>query len=317
MFRVPTEEPSTMIETDRHGHLRAIWAALFVTVLWSSSWVLIRIVLDDGIVSPITLAGLRYSLAAAVLCSWTLSRAQHRRTLADLDRRTVGQLAALGLVFFALTQGAQFVAIANQPAATTSLVLSLTTLSVAVISVRTLGERSTRRQLAGAALVAVGAGLYFSGDLGATTAGMAAALVALAANTTGSMLGRHTNRSRTLSPVIVTTVSMSIGALVLLAVGFTVEGTPHLDTTAVVITVWLAVINTALAFTLWNTALRRLTAVESSAVNSTMLIQIAMLAWVVLGEFPGLLGLLGIATVSTGVFLAQTLGTATARPPRR
>ena len=38
-------------------------------------------------------------------------------------------------------------------------------------------------------------------------------------------------------------------------------------------------VNTAFAFTLWNLSLQRLTAVESAGVNNTMLIQIAVLAW--------------------------------------
>ncbi len=63
--------------------------------------------------------------------------------------------------------------------------------------------------------------------------------------------------------------------------------------------------NTALAFTLWNRSLRRLSAVESASINNTMLVQIALLAWVFLGEAPGFAGMLGIVVVSIGVFLAQ------------
>lgn len=40
--------------------------------------------------------------------------------------------------------------------------------------------------------------------------------------------------------------------------------------------------NTAFAFTLWNHTLRRLTAVRSSVINNTILIQIALLAWIFL-----------------------------------
>ena len=71
------------------------------------------------------------------------------------------------------------------------------------------------------------------------------------------------------------------------------------------IIVWLAVVNTALAFTLWNLSLRRLSALASAGINNTMLIQIALLAWVFLGEAPGAFGLVGIALVSAGVFLTQ------------
>ena len=69
---------------------------------------------------------------------------------------------------------------------------------------------------------------------------------------------------------------------------------------------WLAIVNTALAFTLWNLSLRSLSAVESASINNTMLIQIALLASIFLGEAPGVLGLAGILVVSTGIFLAQS-----------
>ena len=46
----------------------------------------------------------------------------------------------------------------------------------------------------------------------------------------------------------------------------------------------VAVVNTAFAFTVWNHTLRTLTAVESSVMNNTMLIQVAVLAWLILDE---------------------------------
>ncbi len=77
---------------------------------------------------------------------------------------------------------------------------------------------------------------------------------------------------------------MGIGSSLLLAVGFIVEGVPRLDLSGWGIVIWLAVINTALAFTIWNHILRSLTAIESNLINNTMLIQIAILAWLFLGE---------------------------------
>jgi len=71
------------------------------------------------------------------------------------------------------------------------------------------------------------------------------------------------------------------------------------------IIVWLAIINTALAFTLWNRTLRVLSAVESSVINNTMLIQIAVLAWLFLGESLGALGIVGLGLVALGTLLVQ------------
>jgi drug/metabolite transporter (DMT)-like permease len=272
--------------------------------------VIIRFGLDDEGLRPIMFAGLRYGAAALVLLATVLARPATRAALRSALRTGWGELVALGLVFYTVTQGAQFVALDHQPAATTSLVLSLTPLLVAVLAGRSLGERATGRQFGGAALVAVGAGLYFAGSLGATTAGMVAAGVALLANAASALLGRRVHRVQGAVPLVTTTVSMAVGAVVLLAAGLATEGRPHLTGAAVLIVVWLAVVNTALAFTLWNASLRILTATESVAINNTMLIQIAILGWIFLSEIPGPGQLLGIVLVTAGIIAAQRPGPA-------
>ncbi|MAT07324.1 MAG: hypothetical protein CL424_20025 [Acidimicrobiaceae bacterium] len=302
----PSTPPSSPSGSEAVSHPRAIALAVIVTVLWSSSWVLIRFGLDDADLPPVTFAGLRYGTAAIVLWLALAARVRRGGPIARPGRRDLAAYAALGLVFYGLTQGAQFVAIDRQPAATTSLLLSLTPLAVAGVGAVALGEGVTRRQLVGAATVVAGALLYLAGDLGATAVGLLAAAVALAANTTSSVAGRSVNRRHTSSPLVVTTVSMTVGAASLIAVGLAVEGVPSIGGAAIAIIAWLAVVNTALAFTLWNISLRSLTAVESSGINNLMLVQIALLAWIFLDEAPGGFGLLGIAVVSVGVFLTQT-----------
>ncbi len=295
----------TVLEENRPSHLSAIAIALLVTFLWSTSWVLIRWGLDSESLEPLTFAAIRYGLAAVVLTGWVLSRRSLRESVGRIDRRMMRNLLVLGIVFYSVNQGAQFVAIDNQPAATTSLILSLTPLMVAGFGAATLGERSSSRQWVGTALVALGAWSYFAGDLGVTTAGMVAALVGLAANAASGLLGRHVNRLAVVPPVVVTAISMGIGAALLIIVGGAAEGVPTVSGRAWLIITWLAVVNTALAFSLWNLSLRRLSAVESAGINNTMLIQIAALAWIFLSESPGATGLVGIVLVSVGVFLTQ------------
>ena len=287
---------------------RAIALALLVTVLWSSSWILIRWGLDDHGLRPLGFAGLRYGLAALVVTGWVVARPTLRETVARLNKREVATLGGLGIIFYSLTQGAQFVAIDSQPAATTSLVLSATPLFVSLASRRLLGEPPTGRQIVGSVLIAGGALAYFAGDLGFTAVGMAAALVALGSNATAALLGRSVNRALSLPAEVVTAVSMGIGALILLGAGLAVEGFPRLHPAGWAIVVWLAVVNTAAAFTLWNWSLRHLTATASAGINNTMLIQIALLAWLFLAERPGPIQWTGMAAVSFGVLLAQSVG---------
>jgi drug/metabolite transporter (DMT)-like permease len=297
----------------RSTHASSVLIALLVTFLWSSSWVLIRWGLDDEALEPLTFAALRYGLAALVLMVWVLSRRPLRHNLFEMDRASLIQVLVLGLAFYALTQGAQFIAIDNQPAATTSLILSWTPLLVAVVGGWSIAESSSGRQFGGALLVVAGAWFYFAGDLGATATGMVAALVGLGANAASSLLGRHVNRGTNLAPTVVTASSMAVGAAILIVTGLIVEGFPVISSRAWLIVVWLAVVNTALAFTLWNLSLRRMSALESAAINNTMLIQIAILAWIFLDEPLGLGEVFGIALVSVGILLTQTVFTRRSR----
>ena len=52
------------------NHTKAIWQALLVTFLWSTSWVLIKFGLGE--IPPLLFAGLRYGLAALILLPWLL-----------------------------------------------------------------------------------------------------------------------------------------------------------------------------------------------------------------------------------------------------
>ncbi len=275
-----------------------------VTVLWSSSWVIIRIGLDHSL-PPILFAGLRYGTASIILWAVTLSRGRTRRELNALGLRSAGPLLLLGWVFYTLTQGAQFVAISAQPAATTSLLLSFSPLVVLVAAGRTLGEPPARQHVMGAVLVAVGAVLYFNGTLGGTLTGMVAATVALAANSAGALIGRWVNRDRLAGPLVTTTVSMTIGAVPLIAVGLLVEGWQTISVAGWGVIGWLALVNTALAFTLWNVAHSRLTATETSVINNTMLVQIALLGWLFLDEPLSFGQVVAIIVVSAGVVLTQ------------
>jgi drug/metabolite transporter (DMT)-like permease len=289
----------------RLTHRAALWLALFVTVLWSSSWVLIRWGLDDEGLQPMTFAALRYGIAAIVLVGWVIYREAPRRHIYRIDRGFVVRLVVLGVLMYALTQGAVFVALDEQPAATTSLLLALTPLFVAGGAAISLAEVPTRWQSVGVVMVALGAWAYFAGELGATAAGLVAALIALGANVASTILGRSVNRSGRLPAVTVTAASMAVGAGVLVFVAIGAEGVPIITPRGWLFIAWLALVNTALAFSLWNLSMQRLSAVESASINNTMLVQIALLAWVFLGESPGALGLLGIAAVSTGVYLVQ------------
>ena len=78
-----------------------------------------------------------------------------------------------------------------------------------------------------------------------------------------------------------------------------------LTTDGVLIIVWLATVNTALAFFMWNWALRSIPAYELTVLQNVMLVEIALFAFVFLQETitPVMMG--GMALVLAGVFVVQ------------
>jgi drug/metabolite transporter (DMT)-like permease len=268
---------------NRFPHLGAVLQALLVTFLWSTSWVLIKMGLED--IPALTFAGLRYSLAFLCLLPFVL-RPAGLTPLRSLSGRKWARLIVLGLLFYAVTQGAQFLGLAYLPAVTVSLLLNFTTIVVALLGIFLLAERPTVLQWSGVFLNIVGIVIYFYPVAipASQAVGLIVVVVGVLANAGASILGRRVNRDGDIPPLTVTIVSMGVGAVVLLAAGVLAQGLPPLGLIHWAIIGWLAVVNTAFAFTLWNHTLRTLSAMESSIINSTMLVQIAVLAWLFLGE---------------------------------
>ena len=98
---------------------------------------------------------------------------------------------------------------------------------------------------------------------------------------------------------------MGIGAIILLIAGIAIQGLPKISFMNIIYLLWLAIINTAFAFTLWNLTLRTLTAMESSIINGTMLIQIAVLAWIFIDEPITLQEGIGMFIAGTGAVIVQ------------
>lgn len=289
----------------------ALLQALFVTFLWSTSWVLIKIGLHD--IPALTFAGLRYSLAFLCLLPFAL---QYRRSKSDpgepekprlLSRRDWAWLILLGLLLYTFTQGAQFMGLAYLPAATVSLIFNFTSVVVAFLGLVFLAEIPTLLQWAGLGLFLGGALVYFYPASMPQEAvfGVVIAIIGMAANALSSVLGRGINRTGRIPPLVVTSISMGIGAAGLLGSGLLIQGLPALNLTHWLIIGWMAVVNTAFAFTLWNHTLRSLPAMESSIINSTMMVQIAVLAWIFLDETLSAREIAGMVLAALGAVLVQ------------
>jgi drug/metabolite transporter (DMT)-like permease len=292
--------------------LTAVFQALLVTFLWSTSWVLIKIGLAD--IPALTFAGLRYSLAFLILVPFLL-RPANLDSVRKLSRCDWISLVGLGLLFYAATQGAIFLGLTYLPAMTVSLLLNFTSIVVALLGLAILSERPVGHQWLGVGLSFIGGLLYFhpvvlpaSGLLG-----FIIVIFGVLANAASAVLGRYVNRSGAIRPFTVTLVSMGCGSIILLTSGLLVQGLPRLSALNWAIIAWLAAVNTAFAFTLWNHTLRTLSAMESSIINNTMMIQIAILVWIFLGERLSWQEGIGLGIAAVGTLLVQLKPSSEAR----
>lgn len=296
------------MHNDHSQRWKSILQALLVTFLWSTSWILVKIGLRD--LPALTFAGLRYLLSSLILLPLALRRSQ-RQALARIGLGGWVRLTVLGIFYYTLTQGTQFLGLVYLPATTFSLLLSFTPILVALLSMPFLRERLSPGQWAGSGLYLAGLALftYPWHNLNLSLLGVLVGCLSVFSNAISSILGRYVNREAKLEAVTVTAVSMTLGSVLLLATGVLVEPLPQFDTTSWLIVGWLAVVNGAFAFALWNHTLRTLQALESSLINNTMLYQIAVLAWIFLGETMSWLQIIALIVAGAGVTLAQLRGT--------
>jgi drug/metabolite transporter (DMT)-like permease len=260
--------------------------AFFVTILWSSSFVIIKYGLLE--IPPLIFAGLRYSIASLILLMAAVAMPASRTEIKELSKNWWKNLIIYGLVYYSITMGTQFLGLAFLPALMVSFILNFTTILVVLLAFIFLYEKPNWRQLVLVVIAFVG-GFFFFWPLDVFTSslvGILIVVVSLIANSFSAIIGRNINRRQEVSALVVTALSMGIGSILLLVTGFILTPVLLLSWWGLITILWLSVVNTALAFTLWNKAMQQLTALESSIINSTMLAQIAILSLFFLAEIP-------------------------------
>jgi drug/metabolite transporter (DMT)-like permease len=300
-----TQANEISFQNDKRRRIIAVMEALFVTVLWSSSFVIIKIGLQD--IPPLTFAGLRYTIASLILLGLILAQPNMRISVKDRSSRWWGMLFMYGCIYIAVTQGTQFIGLFYLPAITFSLILNLTPIIVLLSAIPWLGERPSLLETTLVLMGIFGVFLYFypMDFVGISVLGLLISIISLLANSAAAIIGRSINRTLDTPPLVVTGVMMSIGSFFLMAFGLSVEQLSPLSFVSWVYILWLAVFNTAVAFTLWNRAMRILRALDMTLINSTMMPQIVILSIFFLGEFPEPLDWVGLILLGFSVGAVQ------------
>jgi drug/metabolite transporter (DMT)-like permease len=279
----------------------AIAEALVVNLIWASSFVLIKMGLDD--LGPLTLAGLRYFTAFLLLLP-LMSRNGHATRA--LPSRLWIRLFLIGLCAYTVGNGALFWGLQFMPATTGSFLLSLTPLLVLFMSILWLKEIPTRLQMAGIVVAIVGSVLFFAPGLSVgNPLGIGIVAVGLVGFALFGILGRAVARDRQVDTLSLTGIPLAFGGGLLLFLALPMEGLPRFSVAAGGIVLWLAVINTAFAYILYNHSLQVLTALETNVMMNLAPLATAAMAWILLGERLDPIQIIGMVTVIIGVVLVQ------------
>ena len=274
--------------------------ALIVTALWSTSFVLTKIALRS--MGPLWLAFFRYESAGLVLALVSVPEVVAAARAVGLSR-----LAALGVLGYAIAQGPFVFALSRLPASTALLVGTVTSVVVVtVLGMVFLDERPTALSFGGIALTVAGLAL-FAGVApigGIDPAGAVAVTFSSIGYGGWLVLGRHMLHRGTSSRGVVAG-SMTLGTLPLCAIAAAFEPPPPADVSLLALIAWLAVVNTAVAFTLWAESQRGLRAYESNVLSNLVLVEASLLAFVFLAEPLGAPQWAGIGLVLAGVLLTQ------------
>ena len=233
----------------------SVWLGL--CAIWSSTWIVIKLGLQD--LPPFGFAGLRFVIAAAALALFNLSRG----AVWPRAARDWGFIALTGFLTFSVNYGLLFWAEQGISSGLCA-VLQATIPAFGLLFAHFMltGERLTLTKVAGVALGLLGVTIIFSGEL--HLAGRQA-LLACVAVVIGSVSTSFVNvlikaRGQGHDPAVLANGQMVFGFLPLLAFGWWREGVPwHYRWTgqAVFDLVYLALAGSALAFCLLYWLVRR------------------------------------------------------------
>jgi drug/metabolite transporter (DMT)-like permease len=293
---------------------RARWRSTdFVLIganlVYATSYVATRFTLED--VPPAILAFLRCALGSLVLVP--LAVRELRR--AALTRADHWRLAGMGLFGFGAAFALGHWGLIRSTAANAALLIIIEPLAIMALSPRMLGERLRRREAIGGALALAGTVIVVVNGVPGLTANVAphwrGDLLLIAAGfgyAAYSLFGREVLRRHPSTPVTALSIVWGAASLGPLAVWEWGTGAQTTWTGAAVVgTLYLAVVITALMYLVWNWALERVPAPRAAIFLTVQPIAGALLGVVLLGDA------FTVFTAAGGVLIVTGL-TLTARP---
>lgn len=273
-------------------------------LIWGSTWAAIRISLEG--IPPLTGVVLRFTLACLLLLA--LAPVFRVRLGATAIERRLWWVNAV--LTFTISYGLVYWAEQWVPSGLAAVIFATFPLFVAVLAHFFLpGERLRTATFLGVLIGFIGVAVLYSEDLGALVGPRAgfAAKVMLIAPVASAIANVAVKRwGSGVSPLSVSGVSMGLGALLVVPFAWTVERGREITfgTRPVLAVVYLAVVGSAVAFTVYYWLLRRLPATSLSLINYATPVVAVLIGTLWLGEPFTLRILLGAGLVVAGVAIS-------------
>src|SRR6266567_2926116 len=278
-------------------------AWLTLCVVWSSTWLVIKIGLRD--LPPISYAAIRFVLAVIVLLAVSTGRVR----LLPQQASDYLVLAFTGVLMFAVNYGLLFWGELHVSSGLAA-VLQATIPIFGMLSAHLLlpDEPLRLQKLLGAMLALGGVAMICERLLGfngfmAFWGGLGIVFGAAGAAFSNVLLKARVIQ---LAPAMIAAWQMIFGAAPLLVTGFLVEGNParfHWSALSIFCLLYLAVIGSALTFLLLYWLLPRMTVARLQAISLITPPGAVALGWAVGGEKFSLSSLLGACFVLAGVWM--------------
>lgn len=284
-----------------HTPLRALGLAWLTTLIWGSSFILIKYGLKE--IQPLGFAAVRYSFGGFILLAYLpLARVSMPR----LSAKIWGLFAMSGLLAYTVGQGLFYVGQDQVSALTGSFFYSLAPIFVLLLQAIHLRWRPTGLQAIGVAAVIVGALIFYPLQI---AAGQWLGVILLLASNVSTgyylLLTRYLRTTVNTSAGWLTAVALLVGGGILYLPALLLERPPHVSLEALLIIAWLAAVNTALAYTVWNYVLKVMPAFELSVMSSLIPLQTGLIGWIVLGDVLSLAQISGLLIAVAGVIVVQ------------
>jgi len=305
-YKAPIIEPPVEPVPPRSARLDVILPFLVVTLIWGSTWIVIRDQL--AVVPPSWSVTYRFTVAGLVMLGWALLR----REPLGLDLRGWAFAIALGLAQFVLNFNFVYRAEQHITSGVVAVVYALLLVPNALLARAFLGQRMGRQLLVGSAVAMAGVALLFVHEARLSDAGPEQALLGigiallgvLSASVANVMQATQTARAYPMATTL--GWAMLSGAAIDAAWAWTTVGPPVIEPrwSYVAGTLYLGIFGSALAFTIYF-QLIRVIGPAKAAYTSVLIPVIAMLLSTIFEGYRwSLLAAGGAALVLVGLVLA-------------